>query len=309
MKKIQLSQQSFSGKLKDARDGVYTFVLEDTDKKKLVGSASLIAQHGTPEEPHTYFQVADKKKTSKSLHMGFLHQVLRVGFDYDGPTEIGGLVIDPEYRSHPQKLGRTLSFVRFMYLAARRPSFQDEVLAELLPPFDDNGESPLWAALGRKFTGMSYHEADVLSRKSREFITSLFPEGDIYICMLPPEARIAIGEVGPQTLPVKNMLERIGFKYRKMIDPFDGGPHFWANADKIQPVRDTKRVRLHEGKKAKGGKSVSGMLLNFSKNGIRATHTDVELFAGRVPEFQVEHKVKEVLGIEPGSETYFLEMT
>ena len=29
------------------------------------------------------------------------------------------------------------------------------------------------------------------------------------------------------------MLERIGFTWKQHIDPFDGGPHYWADTDKI----------------------------------------------------------------------------
>jgi arginine N-succinyltransferase len=122
----------------------------------------------------------------------------------------------------------------------RRRWFKNYILSELMPPLTENGESILWESLGRKFTNLSYQEADILSRKNKEFVTSLFPKGDIYTCLLAGEARDSIGRVGTATEPVKHMLEKIGFKWKEHIDPFDGGPHFWAETDKISLLKNTK---------------------------------------------------------------------
>ncbi len=307
-KKIAKSISSFKSRQINPAQAEYVFVLEDRAKSKVVGTSMVMGQHGTPEEPHTYFEVLPKKKISKSLHMGFLHQVLRLGFDYDGPTEIGGLVLLPEYRGHPQKLGRLLSFVRFQYIAARRPQFREEVLSELMPPFNDRGDSPIWEEIGRKFTNLKYDEADRLSRRNKEFITSLFPEGDIYTCMLSSEAREAIGRVGEATQPVKKMLESIGFKYRNMIDPFDGGPHYWARTSSIDLVKRTKKVKISKLKA--GGTSTrkdEGLLMSFSKTGLRACYCAV-LVKGQSEVSVLDEQVVEELGIENNRELYFLGM-
>ncbi|MBS1984573.1 MAG: arginine N-succinyltransferase [Bdellovibrionales bacterium] len=305
-KQITKSVNSFRNKTPDPRQAEYMFVLEDLSAGRVIGSSMMLAQHGTPDEPHTYFQVVTKKKVSKSLHIGFLHQVLRLGFDFDGPTEIGGLVLNPEYRSRPEKLGRMLSFSRFLYMAARRPRFRDEVLCELMPPFNERGESPIWEEVGRKFTNLRYDEADRLSRRSKEFITSLFPEGDIYTCMLASEARQAIGQVNADTMPVKKMLESIGFQYRNMIDPFDGGPHYWAKTSSIDPVKRTKRMRYMGPKQPKESKTASGLLLVFAKKGVRVTYAKILLKSGT--EFTVEPRTAEALGLEAAAEVHFLEL-
>lgn len=304
-KKISRSIASFkSRQVRHAQDE-YVFVLEDRKKQKVVGTSMILGQHGTPDEPHTYFEVLPKKKISKSLHMGFLHQVLRLGFDYNGPTEIGGLVILPEYRGHPEKLGKILSFVRFAYIAARRPQFREEILSELMPPFNDRGESPIWEEIGRKFTNLRYDEADRLSRRNKEFITSLFPEGDIYTCMLSSEAREAIGQVGADTAPVKKMLENIGFKYRNMIDPFDGGPHYWAQTSQVDPVRKTKRVRVAPKREAKTSYSTqSGLVMVFTKKGIRAAVADFQVRGAS--ELILTKEVQDELGADENTEAYFL---
>jgi arginine N-succinyltransferase len=304
-KKITRSQNSFRKKQRSMADAQYLLVLEDTEENRVIGSCSIIAQHGTPEEPHSYFEVLTKKKISKSLHIGFLHQVLRMGFDTDGPTEIGGLVILPEYRRHPERLGKLLSFSRFMYIAARRAQFREDVLSELMPPLNERGDSPIWEEVGRKFTNLRYDEADRLSRKNKEFFSALFPEGDIYTCMLSGEARQAIGEVGEDTMPVKRMLEGIGFKYRDMIDPFDGGPHFWAKTAQIEPVKFTRQLRPLGKKPLKELPLAHGYLMGISKRKLRLIQGS---FRVKGSELAVDGNVQSALDPDESTEFYFLEM-
>ncbi|MBI2500037.1 MAG: arginine N-succinyltransferase [Deltaproteobacteria bacterium] len=237
---IALSQRSFTGKLEDKDEGEYLFVLFDGDQKKVAGCSLIIARHGTPETPHNYFEVTEVQKASRKLKKVFKHQILRLRLDAEGRTELGGLILDPGYRGHPQKLGKTLSFARLLYIDRNPRRFQERLLVELLPPLTPEGKSLLWESLGRKFTGLDYLEADRLSRNDKEFITSLFPDGDFYTLFLPEEARFLIGEVGSDTKPVARMLSEVGFHYLGQIDPFDGGPHYGAlqKEVKINLVQD-----------------------------------------------------------------------
>jgi arginine N-succinyltransferase len=255
--KIFTSVNSFNGNLEDKFKREYIFVIEDTKEKKVIGTSMIIARHGSPDCPHMYLELNEIQKYSETIHAGFIHKVLRLKFDSDGPSEIGGLVMDPSYRGHAGKLGRQLSFARFLFIKMRRRWFKDRILSELMPPLDESGESVLWENLGRKFTNLSYQDADLLSRKNKEFITSLFPKGDIYTVLLPGEARDAIGRVGKATEPVKHMLEKIGFQWKGHIDPFDGGPHYWAETDKISIVHDTRKVSLNKESLKRRGKQTA----------------------------------------------------
>jgi arginine N-succinyltransferase len=125
-----------------------------------------------------------------------------------------------------------------------RPLFRDNVLSELLPPLEPDGTSKLWEALGRKFTGLSYQEADLLSKDNKEFIHALFPDDPIHTELLPEDVQKLIGQVGPETRGVEAMLKRIGFTYAGQIDPFDGGPHFTAKTDEIAIVRDAVELAV-----------------------------------------------------------------
>ena len=240
---LDTSQRSFTGEIKDHRRREYVFALCDVANQRVIGTSMIIAQLGRRDAPYIYVDVLEEEKYSTSLDRHFTHTLLRIGYSYNGPTEIGGLILSPEYR-RTDRLGTFLSYIRFLYIATHRPFFQNEILAELLPPLEADGTSYLWEALGRHFTGLTYAEADVLSKRNKEFIKQLFPQEVIYASLMSPQAQEVIGKVGSQTKGVEKLLRRIGFRYAHRVDPFDGGPHFTAPADEITLVKATKREKL-----------------------------------------------------------------
>lgn len=247
-KKIQQSLKSFAGKLEKA-EAEYLFVLEDLDAQRVIGTSLILAKHGTVKYPHYYFQILEKKRQSSNLGVGFIHNTLLLGENTDGPTEVGGLMLDRGYRRRPEKLGRLLSLSRFVYMGLLPQRFETDVLCELSPPLTDEGRSEFWEALGRRFTGMSYTEADRLSQMHKGFIKSLFPEGEIYLCLLEASARIVVGEVGDETRGARHLLEKIGFKYRHEVDPFDGGPHYGCKLKDISLIRHGRELMMSEDNK------------------------------------------------------------
>jgi arginine N-succinyltransferase len=246
---LEHSERSFRGDIGDPRHREYVFVLEDLECQRAVGTSLIVAQLGRRDAPYIYFDVRIEERYSATLDRHFSHEVLSIGYSYDGPTEIGGLVVHPDARRAPEKLGMLISYVRFLFLAMHRDAFQRRVLAELLPPLEPDGTSHLWEAVGRHFTNLTYREADRLSKQNKEFIRGLFPDGDIYVSLLSPQARAVIGRVGPQTRGVEKLLRRIGFRYWNRVDPFDGGPHFIAEMDEIVLVQRVRR-----------GQAVAGLL-------------------------------------------------
>ncbi len=236
--KIESSIKSFNNPSPKLWENYYIFVLEDTESKEILGVSMIHAQHGTENEPHFFLSVGQESKFSNTINTGFVHGTLKLGLDSNGPTEIGGLILNPEFRGHKEKLGKQISFVRFLYMATNQERFKPIIHSELMPPLDKDGNSPLWEAVGRRFMNMNYTEADILSRSNKEFILSLYPSENIYQTLLPMEARESIGKVGKETEPVKRMLESIGFKYMKEVDPFDGGPHYRCALKDVKPVKE-----------------------------------------------------------------------
>ena len=176
---LETSERSFSGEIRDPRKREYVFVLWDREQRRAVGTSMIIAQLGRRGVPYIYLEVREEEKYSATLDRHYIHRVLTTRYSYDGPTELGGLVMHPESRRSPERLGSLISYVRFLFIAMQRADFRDQVLAELLPPFEPDGSSLLWEAYGRRFTGLSYREADRLSRSNKEFVRSLFPD-EIY---------------------------------------------------------------------------------------------------------------------------------
>jgi arginine N-succinyltransferase len=240
---LERSEKSFAEAV-PVVDREFLFVLEDLAKQRIIGTSMIYAQHGTKRAPHIFYRVENDERYSVTLDKHFIHPTLRIGYNYSGPTEIGGLILLPEYRRNAEALGKTLSYVRFVFLRMHRAWFRGQVLSELLPPLELDGTSRLWEALGRKFTGLNYQEADLLSKDNKEFIHALFPDDPIHTELLPDDVRAIIGQVGPETKAVEGMLRRIGFDYAYQIDPFDGGPHFVAKTDEITLVRDAHEVSV-----------------------------------------------------------------
>lgn len=225
---------------------LHMFVLEDEGNPGCLGTSQLIAQMGGPHDPNLCFKLERREKYSETLKTGTSNVVAMLHEDATGPTEIGGLIIQPSLRGHPLKLGRLLSLVRFHFIGRYRKRFRDQILAEMMAPISPDGHNLLWDFLGRRFVPLSYTEADRFCQYSREFIKALLPSGDIHLSLLPPEARSVIGEVGPETVPARKLLERLGFEYHRMVDPFDGGPFLTAKTDNVSIVKDTKNTKLGE---------------------------------------------------------------
>lgn len=240
---LQASKLAFAGEVAPA-ERAFTFVVENLETGEVVGTSMLYAQHGTRRSPHVYLDVLQDEHYSETLGKYMVHQALLIGYNYNGPTEIGGLILLPEYRGHAHSLGKLLSFARFLYIAMNRPVFRNKVLSELLPQLEEDGTSRMWKHFGKRFTGLTYREADRLSKDNKEFIKSLFPQGMVHTSLFPKEVRDEIGVVGEQTKGVQKMLTKIGFRYSHQIDPFDGGPHFTAKTDEISLVAQARSYHL-----------------------------------------------------------------
>jgi len=234
---IHSSERSFCGKRPKA-GAKYLFVMENTSSKDILGASLIIARQGTRRSPHIYFE-------KKGIF-------LRFGSQTHGPTEIGGLILKKKYRGKKEKLGKQLSWVRFLYMAQHLQRFERNVLVEFLPPFH-SGKSVFWEAVGKRFTGLSYREADRLSVYTKKFIFDCFPR-KINMRHLPKKAQKEVGKVSPQAKGACALLTKIGFRKTNRIEPFDGGPYYEAPLRKIAVIQKVQKVRfaghlLRNGKK------------------------------------------------------------
>src|SRR5690606_23470717 len=158
---------------------------------------------------------------------------------------------------------------RFMYVGMYPDRFEEHLYAQMAPPLTEEGRSEFWEALGRRFTGMPYQEADLLSQKNKEFIRSLFPEEDIYLCLLDAKARLVLGRVAQETQPALHLLESLGFVYMNEVDPFDGGPHLAVKAKDVSMI---KNARFYKVSKSQPGQ--------YHEHGFVATSRDNIFLSG-----------------------------
>lgn len=293
---IRYAVQSFRGRQKEKAKAIYTFVAEDTRTKRVVGTSSIFARHGAERAPHSYLDVRREVRRSRTLGIRVAHRTLQMGWNKDGPTEVGGLVVKPGYRGLPVKVGKQLSLIRFLYMALHPGRFKKRVLCEFLPDFSRTGKSLLWEHLGRKLTGLEYHRADLLSATNKEFILGLFPRAKIYATLFPQSVQDILEKTGKDSLPAQKMLERIGFRYLKQICPFDGGPHFGAQLEDISVVRRSKFLRVKAMLREFPAKEASqGLILSEKRGELRAMQSD---FIARRDEIFLPAQTQEILQVK-----------
>ena len=300
--RIALSGRSFrSARGEDSldwREAIYMFALEDLDAKKTIGTSLIMAKHGRPGVPYYWLDVSTEERRSPELDKRFLHKKLRLQSTTDGPTEIGGLIIDPAYRHHPRKCGKALSIVRFAYIAAHARRFEKQVIAEMLSRFDAPGKNRLWDAFGAKFTGLDYRTADHLSAKTKQFIADLFPVDPVYVALFPDEVQRIIGQPNDTAKAAVAILEKIGFTPLNQVDPFDGGPYYGAARDTIIPVRERRELVLPGVPRGSQGESSATLALLSTESGGRFRATVVPLDAEGAP--LVSGDVRDALAVNAG---------
>ena len=244
---LKRSELSFRGKIRDRKRSVYVFCAEEIATGRVVAASMIIGQHGTPASPHYYLEVDHDERYSHTLKKMFRHDYLRLRHSMNGPTEIGGLIVTHAMRGHPERLGKQISWLRFLYLARHPRRFQPRLIAEILPPLNADHSNPFWDHYGRRVTGLSFREADRLSARDKEFIQALFPDAPLYTLLLPEEVRNSLGAIGEASRGAVRLLQQAGMKFLNHLDPFDGGPYYGAETGELEPIGAYRRLHAESG--------------------------------------------------------------
>ncbi len=260
------SERSFAGRLPRSK-ARYLFVLEEQSTRRLVGCSLIIAKHGTRGHPHLWLAREKVTRFSRTLRVRRSHEVLRMGFTENGPTEVGGFVVLPAYRNRPERCGLQLAYARFLYMAMHPERFESRVLVEYRGAMGRGNRPPFWEAIGRVFTGLTYSRADRLSVTNKEFILSLLPRERIYCALLPVSVQKAIGAIHPNAVPAERLAVRQGFRRLPQIEPFDGGPYYAAPRARIRAVRETRRLRITRSRDASGENHGADVLVGTDHGG------------------------------------------
>jgi arginine N-succinyltransferase len=273
---LERSAQSFRGRTRERVRALYIFCAEEIATNRIVAASMIIGKHGTPEAPHYYLEINSDDRYSHTLRKSFHHPYLQLCYSMDGPTELGGLIATRAMRNHPERVGKQISWVRFLYMGRHLKRFEPEVLAEMLAPMLPGHGNVFWDHYGRRMTGLSFQEADLLSTRDKEFIRALFPETPLYTFMLPDHVTKALGAVGEETRGAVRLLEQAGMKYLEQIDPFDGGPYYGGSVAELAPIRQ-RRVVTAIARESAPERQAAFLIALENGEGFRAVRADGEL--------------------------------
>jgi arginine N-succinyltransferase len=232
----------------------YWFVLEDTAAQRLIGCSGITARAGYGSRFYAYrneFVVA----SSTALGLSQRTHTLHPGHDLTGATLLTAFYIEPDA---PPEAAQLLSRARLLFIWQFRQRFSDRIVAEFPGLLDAQGRSPFWDAVGRRFFGMDYPQAEHLAGgRSKAFIAELMPQSPVYVPLLPEAAQMALGQLHPDGELPFDILEQEGFDADSYVDMFDGGPTAEGRLQTLRTVRAATPLHGAQGFGAEPGMACS----------------------------------------------------
>ena len=243
-RRIAKSEASFAAAITAPHDEMYLLILEQTGTGRIGGTAAVFSRIGS-EWPFYSYKLSSASQTSRALGKTFSMRLLNLVTDHDGASEVGGLFLHPDLRTGG--LGRLLARSRYLLIAANRERFAAKLLAELRGVMTDDGDSPFWDGLGKRFFGMGFRDADQFnSLNGNQFIADLMPKHPVYVALLTEAAQAVIGRPHPRGVPAMKMLEAEGFTYDDYVDIFDGGPTVTCPTASVRTIATSRAARAAE---------------------------------------------------------------
>lgn len=261
--KLLGSEAAFARQGEDIEGETFVLVLENTKTNDVRGTCQLFSAVGH-QYPFYSYRIGTLTQYSKELDRTVTAELLSLCNDLGGTSEVGGLFLHPGERAGG--LGLLLARSRYLFIAAHRHRFGDRILAELRGIIDERGGSPFWDAIGGKFFGMSFQEADEFNAiHGNQFIADLMPKHPVYIAMLDEAAKRVIGLPHPSGRAAMRMLENEGFSYQGYVDIFDGGPTMLAVTDKVKSIAEAHHGEVVDDALEKGEKALiaAGQFADF----------------------------------------------
>ncbi|QQC65495.1 arginine/ornithine succinyltransferase subunit alpha [Paraburkholderia ginsengisoli] len=294
--RVALSEDSFRADVDFPGEEFYLFVLEDSESGKLMGTASIVAAAGY-SDPFYAFRNDALIHASRELHVNRKIHALTMSHELTGKSRLAGYYIDPSLRGEPA--AHLMSRARMMYIAANRRRFTPEVFSLLLGVTDENGVSPFWEAVGRKFFGRNFADIEIESGgRSRTFIAEVMPTYPIYVPLLPEAAQRVLGEPDSKALLAYEIHLEEGFETDRFIDIFDAGPVVTAQVDRsVCVTRNETRVVRESGENVANGSTYL-----IAHNGADGEFRCVlgNLAEGKDAGASLPHAARAALGVEEG---------
>lgn len=239
---IERSVVSFAHAARQPADERYTFVLDD-GRGAVAGTATLVARAGH-SGGFLSFRQDMMQQRSDELAVRTDIATLRLCTDLSGHSQLAAFHAPDPALERAQKA--LLARARLMYTMLAPQRFADTFFASLPGPLDPGSGSPFWNAIGRKFFGMDFLQAETLLEGARDGarIAGLLPHHPVYVGLLPAAARAAIATADASAAQSLGLLSREGFETGDYIDVCDGGPVLRATRRALRSAVGAQRRRV-----------------------------------------------------------------
>jgi len=252
--KINHSELSFAASVDYAGEEGYTFVMEDTQSERLVGTCTVDATVGLSEPYYTY-RVDQVVHASIDLQINNRIPALHISHDYTGASRLSSFYLEPDYRCN--FYDQLLSKSRLLFMACFPERFAATTIAEMKGVIDNAGVSPFWESVGRHFFTMDFAAADLLTTSSnKNFIANLMPRYPLYVPLLSDAAQTVIGQHHTDVEDIVNILEHEGLHFEGHVDIFDAGPILEVRTRHIRAIRHAEETQVLLGDEVLHGKRI-----------------------------------------------------
>lgn len=210
--------------------------------ESLVGAILVVAAAGHPGADYSF---RNETIVHASHELGVNHRIyaLTLSHELSGFTLLRPPVAIPG--ASAMRVERALLQAALCFIAENPQRFAEDLIAPLPGVVDERGESPFWSAVGSKFFGVSYREAERLALgKDRSFMAELMPHYPIYVPLLPESAQSVLGQTRGEFMTIYGLLAGEGFEGERYVDVFDGGPVFYVKRDLARTVHAARGYAL-----------------------------------------------------------------
>ena len=233
--RIVRSQEAFESEIEYPGNEHYMFVLADDSRNEVLGTATIRAQAGAAEAYYTYRQET-LIHASQQLNVRREVQTLALSHEVSDATLLCALSLNPRYKGTSAE--SLLRRARLMFIA-QYPERFSRILAVAFPGYlDSQNESPFWESVGRHFFARSFQEMNHMAGvRSKSFIAEVMPQFPLYLPLLTPQARAAIGREHPAHEAALAEMLAEGFVRSRHVDIFDAGPIVKAERERLETFR------------------------------------------------------------------------
>ena len=222
-------------------------------------------------QPRCWYHVGCTVHAAPELGLFHRQRTLLLGHDHTGASElcdIGWLADDVQLDAQAAAL-RLLVASACLLVARDRTSYAQRLIVELPGLRDAAGQSPFWQGLGRHFYGGDPAAAALRHGQDwRGHVAALLPRQPLYAEFLPAAAQAAIGQVHPQALVLRDVLEAAGLRYGHHVNLEDGGPVLDADTDALPGLASARAWNWAASPQAAGSPAM--LLLLHRADGWRA---------------------------------------